>query len=136
MKRPKQRKSIVIDHRKKQKIWRLIRQIQSERGRNSAEKVFHILELWQAQGLILGFGESPKWGYDDYICHIDGWFLSWDSETVDFQIVSSVVNAREHLTEHPDIPVIVVEAGMAIEVLSEKMEELFKDKLPQSLGVT
>lgn len=135
MKRPKARKSIIFDYRKKQRIDKIFHDISSEKGRESAHKVFQVLEGWQKSGLILSYEEAKKWGYKDYILHEDGFFVSLEAETVVFQIVSSAGNAREHLARHPGIPVIVVEAGISIDVLNKKMEELFKDKLPQTVGI-
>lgn len=51
------------------------------------------------------------------------------SETVEFQIKSSHGGAQEHLEKHPDIPVIVVEAGEKLDTLDQKMRKIFQDKL-------
>lgn len=110
---------------KKKRIIELIRQIETERGESSARKVFQVLEKWRQWGWIVYCEENKKWGYGDYILHQDGFFINREGEKVIFQIVSSVINAKEHLAKHPDIPVIVVDAGITVEDLSEKMRVLF-----------
>ncbi len=114
---------------KVRRIEHLFYQIGLKRGETSAQKVFQVLELWQEQEWILNFGEYPRWKYHDYILHRDGWFITLDGEMVDFQIKSSLKNAQKHLEEYPDVRPIVVSSGISIEELSEKMRELFKDKL-------
>ncbi len=106
-------------------------QLGLERGRANAKKVFQVLKSWQEKKLILAYQENDKWGYYDYILHQDGWFMTLDAGRVNFQIKSSFPAAQEHSKEHPNIPVIVVEPGVSLEELGEKMEDLFESKLPQ-----
>jgi len=109
-----------------------IYQIALERGESSAKKVFQVLEIWKNWQWILSYGENPKWGYDDYILHRDGWFMTLDGEMVDFQIKSSLRAARKHLKEYP-VRVIVVRSEIIINELDKKMRQIFKDKLPEEV---
>jgi hypothetical protein len=134
VKKLKRRESIknlkLKDKSELKRIKYIIYQVGLERGESSAKKVFQVLELWQRRGWILSWGENPKWRYHDYILHQDGWFISLDGETVDFQIKSSLKAARAHLEKYPNVRVIVVSSGVSIEELNYQMKKLFKDKLP------
>lgn len=119
--------------RKESKIRRIqsiINQLGRERGELAEKKVFQVLENWLVQKLILSYDQSSKWGYDDYIRHVDGYFLTLAGEMVSFQIKSSPKAAQKHREEYPDIPVIVVKSGISLNELDQQMRELFKDKLP------
>ncbi len=134
----KKRKSIknlkLRGRRGLKRIKNIIYQIGLARGEFSAERVFQVLESWQDRGWILSYGENPKWKYHDYILHQDGWFMTLDGEMVNFQIKSSFKAAQRHLEEYPDVRVIVISSGVTIKELSQQMQELFKDKLPESFA--
>lgn len=113
------------------RIQYIIYQLGRERGEAVEKKAFQILENWLARDWILSYDQSPKWGYDDYIRHVDGWLMTLDGEMVDFQIKSSRRAAQKHLEKYPDIKVIVVSSGIGIDELDQQMMRLFKDKLPE-----
>lgn len=113
----------------KRRIIKIIRQIQKKRGIESAQKVFRVLKEWKTKGLILDWEEYRKWGYQDYILHYDGCFTTTDARIITFQIVSSAINAQEHLKKYPEIPVIQVDAGMSLAELDERMRKIFNNEL-------
>lgn len=113
----------------KRRIIKIIHRLQEERGKESAQKVFQVLEEWTAKGLILDWEEYRKWGYQDYILHHDGCFTTTDARVIAFQIVSSEINAQEHLKKYPEIPVIRVDAAMSLAELDERMKKIFNNEL-------
>lgn len=115
------------------KIKDLIYQVGLIQGEMNAQKVFQVLKIWQEEGLILSYGENPRWSYRDYILHEDGWFINLDGERVGFQIKSSFKSAQKHLKKYPNVPVIVVGPGVTVEELNQQMQELFKNKLSEFL---
>ena len=133
MRRLKRESIKYLKSRKRSEVRRIqniINQLGQERGRLAEIKVFQVLENWLAQGLILGCGKYQKWGHDDYIRHVDGWFMTLAGEIVEFQIKSSQKAAQKHREEYPDIPVIVVSLGISLKELDQQMQEIFKDNLP------
>lgn len=113
------------------RIDQIIYQIGLKRGKSSAKKVSQVLKLWQEKGLILCYDQTREWGYDDYIQHVDAWFMTKNGERVDFQIKSSQRAAQEHLEKYPDVKVIVVNPGISLSELNKQMIKLFKDKLQE-----
>lgn len=105
-------------------------QAAQQRGNVSARKVFEVLHDWLERAWILSYGEFPKWGYEDCILHQEGWFMALDGREVFFQIKSSQTGARQHLTQHADVPVIVVGGGASRAELDRQMCQQFRAWLP------